>query len=109
MDDQRFEARARYGGAPVAADESVGRTCGKAQDKSDEVPTDGAEQAGEKDLLVDEFDVNHAFADGAGNSGAEDERGDEVPEGGPSDSTEGREYARGDYGGDGVGGVVPAV
>src|SRR6266436_46992 len=109
MDDQRFEAGARYGGAPVAADKSVGRAGGEAENEGNEVPGNRAKQAGEKDLLIDELDVNHAFANGAGDGSAEDEGGDEIPEGGPGDSAKGREHASGDHGGDGIGGVVPAV
>ena len=37
------------------------------------------------------------------------ERSDEIPEGGPEDSAEGRQDTGGDDGGDGIGGVVPAV
>ena len=67
------------------------------------------EQSRQQDCLVDHFDVNHAFANGAGDGGAEDEGGDEIPEGGPGDGAKRCENARGDDGGDGVGGVVPAV
>src|SRR6266446_1165046 len=109
MDDQRFEAGARYGGASVAADKSVGRAGGEAENEGNEVPGNRAKQAGEKDLLIDELDVNHAFANGAGDGSAEDEGGDEIPDGRPGDSAKGREHARGDHGGDGIGGVVPAV
>jgi len=55
------------------------------------------------------FDVNHAFADGAGDSGAEEKCRDEIPKGSPRDGAEGREDARGNNRGDGIGGVVPAV
>src|SRR6266478_4411785 len=109
MDDQRFEAGARYGGAPVAANKSVGRAGGEAENEGNEVPGNRAQQTGEQYLLIDEFDVNHAFANGAGDGSAEHEGGDEIPEGRPGDSAKGREHARGDHGGDGIGGVVPAV
>jgi hypothetical protein len=87
----------------------VGRAGGQAEDEGDQIPKDGAEQAGEQNFLVHHLDVDHAFADGLGDGGAEDEGGDEIPEGGPSDGAERREHARGDHRGDGIGGVVPAI
>src|SRR6266581_3745371 len=82
-EDERLEAGARDGGAAVAANESVGGTRWQAEDEGNQVPGNRAEQAGKQDLLVDKFDVNHALANGAGDSGAEDEGSDEVPEGSP--------------------------
>ncbi len=66
-------------------------------------------QAGEQDGLVHGFDVNHAFADGVRDGGAEHEDGDEIPEGGPENRTEWRQNTSGDDGSDGIGGVVPTV
>ena len=60
-------------------------------------------------MLIDELDVDHAFANCAGDGSAKNEGGDEVPERGPKDGAEGREDAGGDDGGDGIGGVVPAI
>ena len=48
MDDQRFEAGARYGGAPVAANKSVGRAGGEAENEGNEVPGNRAQQTGEQ-------------------------------------------------------------
>ena len=53
--------------------------------------------------------MNHPRADGLGNGGAEDKCGDEIPKGGPKDGVSGSQHASGDDGGDGVGGVMPAV
>ena len=98
-----------YRCAAITADQSVRRAGWQAEDERDEVPGNCTEQSREENLLSDEFDVDHAFADGGGYRGAEDKGGDEVPEGGPGYGAEGREYAGGDDGGDGVGGIVPTV
>ena len=109
MEDEGFETGSGDGGATITANESVGRAGGEAENEGDQVPGNRAKQTGEKDLLIDKLDVNHAFADGAGDGSTEDESGDEIPESGPGDGTEGREHTGGNDGGDGIGGVVPAV
>ena len=86
--DEGLETGMSDGGSAVAAHEGVRGTGGQAQNEGDEIPGDGAEQAGEKDLLGDQFDVNHALADGGGHGSAEDESGDEIPESSPGDGTE---------------------
>src|SRR5208337_1704925 len=108
-EDESFIARVNDSSAAVTTHERVRRAGRQPQCEGNEVPGDCAEEAGEKHLLIHHFDVDQPFADGAGDSGAEDERGDEIPEGGPEDGAEGRQDARGDDGGDGIGGVVPAV
>jgi hypothetical protein len=107
--DQRFETGVSDSSAAVAANQGVRRAGRKAEDQGDEIPSDGAEESGQQHLLGDMFNVDHAFADGAGDGGAEDERGDKVPEGGPGDCAEGCEDARRDYRSDGIGGIVPAI
>ena len=108
-DDEGLESDMGNSRAAVATDESMGRAGGQAENEGNEVPRDSAEQTGEKNLLRDHFEMDHAFADSGGNRGTEEEGGDEVPEGGPGDGAQGREDAGGDDSGDGVGGVVPAV
>src|ERR1041385_9268025 len=93
-----------HGSAAIPANERVRRAGGQTQDKSDEVPGNSAEQSCEKNLLRDDFDMDHAFADSAGDGGAKDESGNKVPEGGPRYGAERCEYASGDDGGDRVGG-----
>src|SRR5271157_1617482 len=109
MEDERFKAGVNDRRAAVTAHKRVRGTCWQSQCEGKEVPHDRAEQAGEKHLLIHHFDVDHPFADGAGDGGAEDEGGDEIPEGGPEDGAKRGQNARGDDGGDGIGGVVPAV
>ncbi len=109
MEYQRLEAGVGNGSAAIAADERVGRTGGKTKNKSDQVPGNGAEEASEEDLLIDHLDVNHAFTNGGGDRGAEDEGGDKIPESGPGDGSQRREDARGDDRGDGIGSVMPAI
>ena len=108
-EDESVEAGLCYRSATEAANQGVRRAGREAEDEGDCVPGNRAEQASEQDLLVHHFDVNHAFADGASDGGPEKECRDEVPEGGPSDGAERGEHARRDNGGDGIGGVVPAV
>src|SRR6266849_1881821 len=98
-----------HSGAAISANESVRGTGGETQNEGDQVPSNRAQQASEEDLLIDELDVNHALANGAGDGGAENAGGNEIPESGPEDGAEGREHAGGDHGGNGVGGIVPAV
>jgi hypothetical protein len=50
--------------------------------------------------------VHHALANGAGDGGAEDERSNEIEEGGPNDGAERREDTSGNDGGDGIGSVA---
>src|SRR5712691_1331950 len=107
--DKGTETCAGHGSTTVAAHKSVRRAGGEAEDESDEIPGDGPEESRQKDLLIDHLNVDHAFSDGLGDGGAENEGGDEVPESGPGDGAERRQYARGDNRGDGIGGVVPAV
>src|SRR6266487_6262867 len=107
--DKGTETCAGHGSTPVAAHKSVRRAGGEAEDESNEIPGDGSEESRQKNLLIDHLNVDHAFSDGLGDGSAENEGGDEVPEGGPGDGAERRQYARGDDGGNGVGGVVPAV
>src|SRR5208283_5336218 len=109
MEDERFKAGVDDSSTAVPPHERVRGTGRQSQRESDEVPDNCAEEAGEKHLLIHHFDVHHPFADGAGDGGAEDERGDEIPEGGPEDGAKRGQDARGDDGGDGIGGVVPAV
>src|SRR6185437_743880 len=97
------------GGASVSAHERVRGAAGNAEADGGVVPDDGAEESGEKDVFVDEAEVNEAFAHGGGDGGAVDERGDEVPECSPDDGPERRENARGDDAGNGAGGIVPAI
>src|SRR5882672_1615798 len=95
--------------AAEAADQGVRRTGREAENERDQVPNNRAEQTGEQDLLVHHFDVNHAFADGAGDSGAEEKCRNEIPKGSPRNGAKGREDARGNDRSDGIGGVMPAV
>src|SRR5208337_2735233 len=108
-EDQSLKASMNDSSTAITAHERVRRAGRQSQREGNEVPRDGAEEAGEKHLLIHHFDVDHSFADGAGNGGAEDERGDEIPEGGPEDGAKRGQNARGDDGGDGIGSVVPAV
>src|SRR6202040_3825740 len=94
-EDQRLEPCVSNSSAAIAADESVGRTGGEAKNKGDQVPGNRAKQAGQENLLVDQFDVNHAFADGAGDGRAKNKGGDKIPEGGPDDGAERRQDAGG--------------
>ncbi len=108
-EDKGFETRVSDGRSAVSADECVRRTCREPEDQSDEIPSDGAEEAGKDHLLIDEVKTNQAFADSAGHGSTKEKCRDEIPEGGPGYGAEGREDARGDDGGDGIGGVMPAV
>src|SRR5467141_796299 len=95
--------------AAVATHKGVRGTRRQADDQRNQVPGDGTEEAGEEHLFVHQFDTDHPLADGLGHGGPENEGGDEVPESCPDDGAEGRQDASGDDGGDGIGGVVPAV
>src|SRR5579864_2419868 len=53
--------------------------------------------------------MNHALADCLGNCCTKNKCGDEIPERGPEYSFTRRKNACGDDGGDGIGGIVPAV
>ena len=99
----------RDGGTAVTADQSVGRARRQTKSQGDEIPGNCTEQSREQDLLRDHLDVNHALANGAGNRRAEDESGNEVPEGCPCDGAQRSEDPRGNDGGDGVRGIVPSV
>jgi len=59
--------------------------------------------------LIDQFDLHQALADGAGDRRAEEESRDKIPESGPGNCCKGFEDARGNDGGNGIGGIVPAV
>src|SRR5260370_6444435 len=107
--DKCTETCTGHGSTNVAAHKSVRRTGGKAEDERDEIPGDGPEESRQKDLLIDHLNVDHAFSDGLGDGSAENEGGDEVPESGPGDGAERRQYAREDDGSIGVGGGLPAV
>ena len=108
-EDECFEAGVSDRCTAVAANQCVRRAGRQAEDEGDEIPRDGAEKPGEQHLLSDQLDVDHAFADGASNGGAENESGDKVPERGPGHGAERCEHSRGDYGGNGIGGVMPSV
>src|SRR4029077_15927183 len=108
-DDDRLKTSIGYRSATITTHESVGRTGGQAENEGDEIPENGPEQPGEKNLLVHHFDVNHAFADGLSDGGAEHKSREKIPESRPGDGGEWREQARGNAGGDGVRGVVPAI
>ncbi len=107
--DERAEAGLCYCRATETTNQGVRGTGREAENQRDQVPNNRTEQTREQDLLVHQFDVNHALADGAGNSGAEEKCRDEIPECGPEDSTERSEDARGNDRSDGIGGVMPAV
>ncbi len=78
-----LEHAAGDGGAGVTSDDGVGGTGGKAEPPGDEIPDDGSQDAREDDVEGDDVAIDKAFADGAGDLGAECEGGDEVEEGGP--------------------------
>ncbi len=107
--DERAEAGLCDCRATETTNQGVRRTGREAENQRDQVPNNRTEQTREQNLLVHQFDVNHALADGAGNSGAEEKCRDEIPKGGPRDGAEGRKNARGDDRSDGIGGVMPAV
>ena len=65
-ENKRAEASVGDGSATVTAEECVGRASGQAKDERKEIPGDRAEKAREQDLLRNHLDMNHAFADGAG-------------------------------------------
>src|SRR5882762_5904343 len=98
-----------HGSAAVSAHEGVRGTGRQAEDQRNEVPGDSAEKAGKEHPFIHHFNTDHPLADGLGHGGAENEGSDEVPESCPDDGAKGRQDASGDHGGDGIGGVVPAV
>ena len=73
------------------------------------IPDDRAKKASEQDVLIHEMKINEAFAHGGGDGGAKGEWGDEVPSRGPDDGPKWAQDTRGNDGGDGTGGVVPAI
>src|SRR3989449_10734665 len=96
-------------GATITANKGMRRAGGQAENERDHVPGDGAEKAGEEDVLVDQIDADHTPADGFGDGSAKNEGGDEVPKGGPEDGAKGSEHARGNDRGDGVRGDRKSV
>src|ERR1700720_885479 len=109
MQNKSFEACVSYRGAAIAPHQGVRGTGGQAQRQGNQIPDNCSQKAGEKNFLVDQLDMHHPFADGGGHRGAEYERRNEIPEGGPQDSTKGSKHAGGNDGGDGIGGIVPAI
>src|SRR5437773_9735299 len=107
LENQRLEPHVSHCSAAVAAHEGVRRTGGQAENQSGEVPGDGAKEAGENHLLVDQVDLDEAFSNGAGDGRAEEEGGNKIPKGGPGDGAERGQDACGDHGGNGIGGVMP--
>src|SRR6266478_1661374 len=95
-EDQRLESRVSDGCAAVAAHQRVRRTGGQAEGECNQVPGNGAEQAGEQKFFVHRLNGSHAAADGFIDLGAEDKRRDEIPESPPEHGAEGRADARGD-------------
>ena len=91
------------------ADQGVRRRRGKAQPPGDEIPGDGPEKSGGDDAQGNGDGVDDPLPDGGGDPGLEEERGDEIEEGGPEDGVLGFEHAGRYNGGDGVRGVVEAV
>ena len=87
----------------------MGGTGRQAENQGDEIPRDSAKKAGEYHFFIDHLDVDQALGNRFRDGGAKPERGNEIKEGGPENRAERCEYARGDDGGDGIGGVVPAV
>ena len=60
-------------------------------------------------FFIDEFEMNHALADGSCHCGAKNESSDEVPEGCPQDCAKRCEHAGGHNRGNRIRGIVPAV
>ncbi len=70
---------------------------------------DCAEQSRHDDVLIDVLEADHAFADGFGDGGAEEEGREKVKGRRPEDGKFGGEHAGGDHGRDAVGGIVKSV
>ena len=83
LGDEDIEPAAHDRRACHATDESVRRAGGEAKPKGQQVPSDRTEEAGEdhpnSECLLD----HHVLGDGVGDVCAEDEKCDEVEEGGP--------------------------
>src|SRR2546430_1339762 len=108
-EEDGFEAGVCDGRASVSGDQCVRITGGEAQAESNEITGDGAEQSGEDYFLIDHLYTDKTLRNRLGDGGAKPESGNEIKEGCPEDGAEGREDARGDDRGNGIGRVVPAV
>ena len=109
MAEAAQQADARHGGAGVAADQRVRRTGGQAEPPGDQVPDDGAHQPGHDDVGRDQVEVDEALADGLGHRRAEEERRNEIEEGGPHHRLKRREDPRRHDRGDGIRRIVKSV
>ena len=108
-DDDLEGAGANNSGSSHAPDEGVRGGSGQTPPPGEEIPNNGAEQACDHHVLSDGFDVDHATADGFGDGGPEQERGNEIKERGPDYGYFRGKDAGGDDGGNAVGGVVKSI
>src|SRR5579872_3280865 len=104
-----FESRRGDGRAAVSAHQRVRRATGNSELNGGVIPDNRAHQSGEQHLLIDEVQVDEAFAHGRGHCGAEGERRDEIPECRPYYRPRGPKHSRRNNRRDGAGGVVPAI
>ena len=75
----------------------------------DDIPADRADERTEDDVVIDDFGIDRAFADGRGDLQVKDEIRDDVERGGERDGLLRFEHAGRDDRRDGIGGVVKAV
>ena len=105
----RGDSRFRDCGAGVPADQRMRRARRQTVIPGDQVPGDGAHQAAEDHVRIDDLHVDHAAPDGLRHRGAHGERGDEVEERRPDDRLQRAQDPRTHDRGDGVRRVVKAV
>src|SRR5207237_456563 len=70
--DNGLETGVRHSGATVTGDQCMRGTGGQAENESDQIPSDSAEQTGEHDFFVDHFEVNQALGNCLGDGGFDD-------------------------------------
>src|SRR5437660_2554963 len=103
------KARLRHGASGVPANKGMRGTGRQSKQPRDNVPSDGANQAGENDLRIDRLDVDHACTYRLRDPYSESKCGYKVEKSSPNNSLTRRQHSRRYDGCYGIRSVMKAI